>query len=96
MGSILQADIELQGVAMAVCGQGRHEKGIRLFGAAIQQFEDFGAEMLTLEFWVECINRTVGKSIAAVGPEKAQELEQEGRQMGFENALEYAYDIDKD
>jgi len=95
-GSILQADIELQGIAMSVSGQGRHEKGIRLFGAAMAKFEEYGAELVTLEFWMTCINRTVGKAIEAVGPEKAQELDQEGRQMGFEEALEYAYDVEKD
>ncbi len=96
LGSILQADIELQGVAMAVSGQGRHEKGLRLFGAAIGKFEEIGAELISLNFWMTCINNTVGKAIEAVGPEKAKALDLEGRQMGFEEALEYAYDVEKD
>jgi len=96
MGMTLQADLELQGMAMSVAGQGRYEKAIRLFGAAMAKFEEFGAELVTLDFWITCINRTIGKAIEAVGPEKAQELDQEGRQMGFEEALEYAYDVEKD
>ncbi len=96
MGNILQADLELQGMAMSVAGQGRYEKAIRLFGAAMAKFEEFDAEMVTLEFWITCINRTVGKAIEAVGPEKAKALDLEGRQMGFEEALEYAYDVEKD
>ena len=96
LGSVLQADIEIQGVAMSVAGQGRHEKALRLFGAAISQFEEIGAELVTLEFWITCINRTIGKSMEILGSEKAQRLDLEGRQMGFEKAIEYAFDIDKD
>ena len=42
IGAVLQADIELQGMAMSLAGQGRHEKGLRLFGAADQEL--FGEE----------------------------------------------------
>ena len=95
-GNVLQAIIELQGMAMSVAGQGRHEKGLRLFGASIAKFEEFGAQMATVNFWITCINRTIGKSMEILGPEKSQILDQEGRQMGFENAIEYAFDLDKD
>jgi len=96
MGSILQADIEMQGMAMAVAGQGRHEKGLQLFGAALGRFEEIGVELVTLNFWITCINRTIGKSMEVLGPEKSQSLDLEGRQMGFEKAIEYAFDINKD
>ena len=95
-GSVLQTLIELQGMAMSVAGQGRHEKGLRLFGASVAKFEEYGAQMATVDFWITCINRTIGKSMEILGPEKAQILDQEGRQMGFEKAIEYAFDIDKD
>jgi non-specific serine/threonine protein kinase len=96
LGSALQVDIELQGMAMSIAGQGRHEKALQIFGAAIGKFEEIGAELVALNFWMTCINRTVGKSIEILGPEKAEILNQEGRKMGFEKAIEYAFDLDKD
>lgn len=96
IGAALQADIELQGMAMSLAGQGRHEKGLRLFGAAMAEFEEIGAELVTIPFWITLINRTLGKSMEILGPEKSQSLDLEGRQMGFEKALEYAFDIAKD
>lgn len=96
LGAVLQADIELQGMAMSVAGQGRHEKGLRLFGATMAKFEEIGAELVSIEFWMICINRTIGKSIEILGPEKAQALDLEGRQMGFDEALEYAYNVERD
>ncbi len=50
--------------------------------------------MISIEFWMTCINRTLGKSMEILGPEKSQSLDLEGRQMGFEKALEYAFGVD--
>jgi predicted ATPase len=92
----LQLVIEMQGIAMSVAGQGRHEKGLRLFGASMAKFEELGAQMVQLDFWITCINRTIGKAMETVGAEKAQSLNLEGRQMGFERAIEYAFDVKED
>ena len=94
--STLQVVIEMQGIAMSVAGQGRHEKGLRLFGASIAKFEEMGAQMVQLDFWITCINRTIGKAIETVGAERAESLDGEGRQMGFERAIEYAFDVARD
>jgi non-specific serine/threonine protein kinase len=91
----LQAVIEMQGVAMSVAGQGRHDKGLRLFGASMAKFEEVGAQLVKLNFWLTCIQRTIGKSMESVGPERAQLLDGEGRRMGWERALEYAFDVDR-
>lgn len=96
MQNTLQAAIEMQGVAMSVAGQGRLEKGLRLFGAALGKWEELGAHMVKLDFWVTCIQRTIGKAIEAVGPERALVLDGEGRRMGWERALEYAFDPQRD
>ncbi len=95
-GSVLQVGAQLQGMAMSVAGQGRHEKGLRLFGASIAKLEELGAEFSALDSLTTRINRTVRKSIEILGAEKSQSLDLEGRQMGFEQAIEYAFDIDKD
>ncbi len=67
-----------------------------VFGEAVAKFEEIGAELVSVDFWITCINRTVGKSMEILGPEKSQALDLEGRQMGIERAIEYAFDIDKD
>ena len=92
----LQLVIEMQGIAMSVAGQGRHEKGLRLFGASMAKFEELGAQMVQLGFWITCINRTIGKAIETVGAERAGSLDGEGRQLGFERAIEYAFDVEED
>ena len=96
LGAALQADVELQGMAMSLAGQGRHEKGLRLFGATMAKFEESGAELFLIDFWMTLINRTMGKSMEILGPEKSKSLDLEGRQMGFEKAVEYAFAVDKD
>ncbi len=96
LGNGVQAGVQLQGMAMSVAGQGRHEKGLRLFGAGKAKLEELGAELPALDSLTTRINRTVRKSIEILGAEKSQSLDLEGRQMSFEQALEYAFDIDKD
>lgn len=96
IGAILQSIVEMQGMAMSLAGQGRHEKGLRLFGAAVARFEELGGELFLIDFWMTLINRTLGKSMEILGPEKSQSLDLEGRQMGFEKAFEYAFAVDKD
>jgi len=94
LGAVLQANVELQGMAMSFAGQGRHEKGLRLFSATMEKFEEIGCELASVDFWITCINRTLGKSMEILGPEKSQSLDLEGRQMGFEKALKYAFGVD--
>jgi len=96
VGSGLELGVLLHGIALSVAGQGRHEKGLRLFGASNAKLEELGAEMPEVDTVTTRINRTVGKSIEILGAEKSQSLDLEGRQMGFEQAIEYAFDIDKD
>ena len=81
---------------MSVAGQGRHEKGLRLFGASMSKLEKLGAELPAVDSVTTRITHTVGKSNEILGAEESQSLDLEGRQMGFEQAIEYAFDIDKD
>ena len=45
-----------------------------------------------MDWFEEYVNR----ARKAIGEEKAAQYEQEGRQMGFEKAVEYALDFEKD
>jgi predicted ATPase/class 3 adenylate cyclase len=96
LGSGLQVGVLLHSMALSVAGQGKHEKGLRLFGASKAKLEESGAEIPAVETVTTRIDQTVGKSIQILGAQKSQSLELEGRQMGFEKAIEYAFDIDKD
>jgi tetratricopeptide (TPR) repeat protein len=96
LGSGLQVGVLLHSMALSVAGQGKHEKGLRLFGASKAKLEELGAEIPAVDTVTTRIDQTVGKSIQILGAQKSQSLELEGRQMGFEKAIEYAFDIDKD
>jgi hypothetical protein len=47
-------------------------------------------------FWVHCIKETIGVAEKEVGEELARQYEEEGIAMGFEKAVEYALDFEKD
>jgi predicted ATPase/AraC-like DNA-binding protein len=95
-GNVLQAAIELLGVAMSVAGQGRHRKALRLNGAFFEKFEELNAKMPRLKFWDDCYARTLGKSIESIGNDEAQLLTIEGRSMGFDAARLYAMKVHGD
>ena len=97
-GDIWEAAAEMSGMAMGIAGQGRHIKALRLNGAAINKFEELGAiEALTaIKFWHILMEKNIGRAKNELGEKVAAELDNEGRRMGFEKAVEYALDFDKD
>lgn len=95
-GNQLDACFDLLGVAFALSGQGRYIKALRLKGAVDAIFEEFGASNAPVQFWLDWIEQYIGGARKAVGEIAAATHEQEGRQMGFEKAIEYALDFDKD
>jgi len=92
----LQAAIDLTGLAMALAGQKRHAKAIRLTGAAHEKFEEMNAKPVRLDFWEKGFENTVGKSIQALDSSEAHLFMAEGRSMGFEEAVEYASRTEED
>ena len=96
IGNVFQACGELQGVAMSYAGLGRYSKSLRLNGAILAKSDDLGAELPPLPFWVDALEKTIGRAKEKLSKEKASPLEEEGRKMGFEKAIEYALDFDKD
>lgn len=97
-GDIWEAAAEMQGMAMGIAGQGRYRKALRMSGAAVSKFEELGAvEVLKgIKFWHILVERHIGRAKKELGEKAAGELENEGRQMGFERAVEYALNFDKD
>jgi len=86
----------MQGMAMGIAGQGRYSKALRLSEAADKKFEDLKASVEGIKFWQILKERHIGRARKELGENTAAELEKEGRQMGFEKAVEYALDFDKD
>ena len=96
LGNEIQACTELQGLIFGLSGQGRYLKALRLQGAVDAKQDEFGASVVPLKFWLDWIEEYVNGARRAVGEKEAALYEQEGRQMGFENAVEYALDFEKD
>ena len=71
-------------------------KALRLLGAVYAMYDDFGNSLPPVKFWMDWFKEYVNRARKAVGEEKAVQFEQEGRQMGFEEAVEYALDFKKD
>jgi tetratricopeptide (TPR) repeat protein len=95
-GDMWEAAAEMQGMAMGIAGQGRYIKALRLNGVALQKWEDLGATVPTIKFWDILMERNIGRAKNEMGENAAAELENEGRRMDFEKAVEYALNIDID
>ena len=96
-GYVLYAVTDLQGVAFALSGQSRWVKSIRLDSAACEKYRDLGVTIKgVVGFWDEWIETYLAGARKEVGEELARKYEEEGKKMGFEAALKYALDFDKD
>lgn len=95
-GDMWEAAAEMQGMAMGIAGQGKYEKALRLNGAALRKWEEMGADTTGIKFWDTLMERNIGRAKKELGEKAAAEFENEGRQMGFERAVDYALDFDKD
>jgi hypothetical protein len=80
----------------ALSGQGRYKKALGILGAVYAKWDEFGLSLPHVKFWMDWFEEYVNGARKAVGEEKAAQHEQEGRQMGFENAVDYALDFEKD
>jgi len=92
-----QGGAELQGVAFAISGQSRWTKSIRINAAAREHFKKIGVSIEGLiKFWDEWIETYIGGAEEKLGKEMTLKLEEEGIAMGFDKAVEYALDFEKD
>jgi hypothetical protein len=95
-GQLLASLVELTGMVFALSGQGRYMKALRILGAVYAKWDEFGLSLPQVKFWMDWFEEYVNGARKAVGDDNAAQYEQEGRQMGFENAVEYALDFEKD
>jgi hypothetical protein len=96
-GNDFIAMADMQGVAFALSGQQRWKKSLRLNAASIEKGNSMGISIQGMvEFWDEWIDTYIEGAKTKVGEEHAKKYEEEGIAMGFDKAVEYALDFEKD
>jgi predicted ATPase/AraC-like DNA-binding protein len=88
---------DLQGVAFALSGQSRWAKAIRINAAAVESFKSIGVDIYGIwPLWDEFIDTYIDGARKAVGEKMVKQYEEEGIAMGYDRAVEYALDFNKD
>jgi hypothetical protein len=88
---------DVQGVAFALSAQQRWKKSLRLNAASIEKGKSMGISTKGIvECWDEWIETYIEGAKKAVGEELAKQYNEEGIAMGFDKAVEYALDFEKD
>ena len=96
-GTLMMAAFDIQGIAFSLSGQGRYTKAIRLDAAAREQFKKLGIEVDGMfGFWDEWIETYIEGAKKKTGNESSMKFQEEGINLGFEKAVEYALDFNKD
>lgn len=94
-GDRFEMMFEVEGVAMALAGQGRITKALRLEGAADAERKALKANIF-LPFWDALKERYLTAAEIKAGPGTTQREKQAGEKMGFEKAMQYALDLSRD
>ena len=95
-GFLLGAIIEMQGTAISVAGQSRYCKAVRLNAATTEQSMLLGIKIPGYKFWQDLLRKHISPIRTIIGEELYNRYEEEGKKMGFEAAIEYAKDFEKD
>jgi len=96
-GMVFSAYADLQGIAFALSGQTRWAKSLRINAMANKMFKSIGIDINGIwPLWDDFINTYIGGARENLGEELTLKYEEEGRNMGFEAAVKYALDFDKD
>ena len=86
-GDVAGAAVEMEGLAMALAAQGRHELAIGLGAAAVARMEALGVDVSGIPFWDRLKERYLAPARDVLGVPAAAALEAEGRAMGWEAAV---------
>src|SRR6266480_3110858 len=91
-GNEMEAATEMQGMAMGLMGSEREEEGFRLYGASCARFVELHTTMIDeVAFWVKFRERYLPPARERIGSADADKAEREGRAMGWQKALGYAF-----
>jgi len=94
-GDRLEMCAEVEGVAMALAGQGRHAKALRLGAAAAAECQALGSS-LRIAFWEQLKRRYLGPAAERLEAAEADRAREAGRAMGFDAAIASALDVADD
>jgi hypothetical protein len=83
----------MQCMAMALAGQGKAHKAVRLSGAAEVKMKSLGLDPSAFQFWMDFMDQYLSPARQHVGAESAATFEAEGREMDFKDAVTYALDL---
>jgi predicted ATPase len=87
---------EMQGVALSVGGQLRYGKATRLNIVVMNEYSRVGLNVPDYKFWQDLIEKHLLSIKEKIGEELYSMYEEEGKNMGFEAAIQYALDYDRD
>jgi predicted ATPase/class 3 adenylate cyclase len=88
LGDTVETSIEVQGVAMALAGQGDLARAARLAAAVEALWESHGI-VVDVPFWTTLMDRHIGGARRQLGPE-AEAIWKEGRGLAFDDAVSLA------
>jgi len=88
-------------ICMSLAGQGRYPKTIRLHAAFREQCNKLGITMpepdeLGVQVWRDHAIKYISATYEKLPKELVTKYSEEGRNMGFDAAVEYALDLEKD
>ncbi len=88
LGDVIETSFEVQGVAMAVAGNGEAERGLRL-AASVEALRESLGISISIPFWDALLDRYLDPARVRLGAE-AQAVWAEGRALAFDDAVELA------
>ena len=88
LGDVIETSFEVQGVAMAVAGNGKAERGLRL-AASVEALRESLGISISIPFWDALLERYLGPARGRLGAE-APAIWAEGRALAFDDAVELA------
>jgi hypothetical protein len=91
LGDRSETAIEIQGVAMALAGNGQPDASLRLAGAAAAEFDVLAIDLSGIVFWTALLKRYLGEARTALGETAADAAWAEGRRFEFKAATAFAF-----
>ena len=88
LGDIIETSIEVQGVAMAIAGQGKSARALELAAAVEALWRSLGTD-LHVRFWDRLLERYLGDARTAAGTD-AEAAWARGRALAFDDAVALA------
>ena len=90
--NVLPLRLLLSRASQSVCGLGDHSGGVRLAEAAEAELDRLHLSV-QINFWNQLQERYLGAARESLGPEAAQQAEEQGRALSLKDACALAHQI---